>query len=168
MPLLRRRRSNPGKASRTWRNNRPSWGTDDPTGRYMRTPEIERWGAVPFDMPPDPERNAIHQRVRQITESLEGAIDEGTGAALDRLIESWVAAWIATVEADYTDHCTVINVRHAQATQWLAESRIAAEHELEELVRVRAAYLACRSRLAGEQTTDTCRQGGSDTSGEPS
>ena len=117
----------------------------------MHIPEIDRWRAVPFDMPPDPERGTVLQRVRQLTESLEGAIDEGTGAALDPIIESWVAKWIATVEADYTDHCAVINVHRGQAAQWLTESTHTARHENEELDRIRAAYLACRARLAGEQ-----------------
>jgi hypothetical protein len=152
MGLLRRRRSNPGNnASPTWQDNRPAWGADDRADRYMSIPEIDRWRAVPFDMPPDPERGTVRQRVRQIVESLDGAIDEGTGAALDRLIESWVASWIATVETEYTDHCAVINVHRGQASQWLTESTRTAHHENEELDRIRAAYLACRARLAGEQ-----------------
>lgn len=147
-----RRRRNAGKtASPTWQDNRPAWGADDRAGRYMHIPEIDRWRAMPFDMPLAPERGTVRQRVRQITESLEGAIDEGTGAALDRLTETWVASWIATVEADYTDHCAVINVHRGQAAQWLAESTRTAQHENEELGRIRDAYLACRARLAGEQ-----------------
>lgn len=155
MRLLRRRRRNTG--------SRPIWDADSGGGLYMHSAEIDQWRAVPFDMPPAPERSMVLQRVRQITESLEGAIDEGTGAALDPLIESWVAAWVATVEADYTDHCAVINVRRAQATQWLAESSIAASHEEEELGRLHAAYLACRSRLADEQTSVNLRLKQSDT-----
>jgi hypothetical protein len=148
-----RRRRNAGKnANPTWQDNRPDWGNSDRGGRYMHIPEIDRWRAVPFDMPPAPEQGAVLQRVRQITESLEGAIDEGTGAALDRLIESWVASWIATVETDYTDHCAVISVHRGQAAQWLTESIHIAQHENEELARIRNAYLTCRSRLAGEQT----------------
>ena len=151
MRLPRRRRSTSKNASPTRQDNRPDWGDGDRAARYMRIPEIDRWRAVPFDMPPDPERGTVLQRVRQITESLDGAIDEGTGAALDRLIEAWVAKWIATVESDYTDHCAVINVHRGQAAQWLAESIHTTRHENEELDRIRAAYLACRARLAGEQ-----------------
>jgi hypothetical protein len=153
---LPRRRRNAGRDARpTWQDNRPAWGADDRADRYMRIPEIDRWRAMPFDMPPAPERGTVLQRVRQITESLEGAIDEGTGAALDRLIEAWAASWIATVEADYTDHCAVINVHRGQAAQWLTESNRTARHENEELERTRAAYLACRARLAGEQPGPT-------------
>lgn len=168
MPRLRRRRSNPGNnPSPTWQDNRPAWGADDQADRYMRIPEIDRWRAMPFDMPPDPERGTVRQRVRQIVESLDGAIDEGTGAALDRLIESWVASWIATVETSYSDHCAVINVHRGQASQWLTESTRAAQHENEELDRIRGAYLACRARLAGEQPVPIhLSHGQTDTIGE--
>jgi len=107
---------------------------------------------VRFDMPADPDRGTVLPGARQYTQSLDGAIDEGTGPALDRIIEAWVAKWIATVEADYADHCAVINVHRGQAAQWLTESIHTARHENEELERIRGAYLACRARLAGEQT----------------
>jgi hypothetical protein len=151
MRFLRRRRNIGKTASPTWQDNRPEWGNGDPALRYMHIPEIDRWRAVPFAMPPDPDRGAVLQRVRQITESLDGAIDEGTGGALDPIIESWVATWIATVQTDYTDHCAVINVHRAQAAQWLVESTHTAQHENEELQRIRSAYLASRARLSGEQ-----------------
>ena len=167
MRLLRRRSITGKNASRTWRDNRRAWGSDDRDGRYMHIPEIDRWQAMPFDMPPASERGAVLERVRQLTESLEGAIDEGTGAALDRLIESWVASWIATVEAEYIDHCAVISVHRGQAAQWLTESTLTALHENEELDRIRVAYLACRSRLAGEQPgSGNPSDEQSDTSGE--
>lgn len=167
MRLLRRRRSITGKnANRTWQDRR-AWGSDDHVGQYMHIPEIDRWRAVPFDMLPAPERGAVLERVRQLTESLEGAIDEGTGATLDRLIESWVASWIAAVEAEYVDHCAVISVHRGQAAQWLTESTLTARHENEELDRIRVAYLACRSRLAGEQSgSGDPSDEQSDTSGE--
>jgi len=151
MRLPGSRRNASKNASPTWGDNRPDWGADTQAARYMHIPEIDRWRALPFDMPPDPERGTVLQRVRQYVESLDGAIDEGTGAALDRVIEAWVAEWIATVETGYTDHCAVIDVHRAQAAQWLTESIHTARHENEELERIRAAYLACRARLAGEQ-----------------
>ncbi len=151
MRFLRSSRNASKNATPPWGGNRLDWSDSNPAARYMHIPEIDRWRAVPFDMPPDPERGTVLQRVRQITESLDGAIDEGTGAALDRLIQSWVTTWIATVKADYTDHCAVINVHRGQAAQWLVEVTHTAEHENEELERIRAAYLASRARLAGEQ-----------------
>jgi hypothetical protein len=157
MRLSGRRRTAGQNASPTWQDNRPAWHDGDRAARYIHIPEIDRWRAVPFDMPPDPERGTVLQRVRQITESLDGAIDEGTGAALDRIIESWVAEWVATVEAGYADHCAVIGVHRGQAGQWLTESTHIARHEAEELERVRAAYLASRARLAGEPPASRAR-----------
>jgi hypothetical protein len=114
-----------------------------------------RWRAVPFDMPPAPERGAVMQRVQRLTESLEGAIDEGTGASLDLLIESWARSWIAIVETEHVDHCAVISVHRGQAQQWLAETTATAQHEREELGRVQMDYLASRQRLTGELTDPT-------------
>jgi hypothetical protein len=168
MRLLRRRRNIAGKnASLTWQDNRRAWGSDDHVGRYMDIPEIDRWRSMPFGMLSAPERDAVLQRVRQLTGSLEGAIDEGTGAALDPLIESWTASWIAAVEAEYSDHCAVISMHRGQAAQWLTESILTAQHENEELDRIRVAYLACRSRLVGEQSgSGNPSDEQSDTSGE--
>jgi glucose-6-phosphate dehydrogenase assembly protein OpcA len=146
----RRRRTVAGEARPTWQDNMPAWGEGDRGARYMQFTEIDRWRALGFDMPPDPERGTVMQRVRQMTEALDGAIDEGTGPALDLIIEAWVASWISTVETAYSDHCGVISVHRAQASQWLAESTHIARHEGEELERVKDAYLACRTRLAGE------------------
>jgi hypothetical protein len=145
-----RRRKAASATPPTWEDNRPTWGAGASAGRYLEIPEIDRWRAVPFDMPPDPERGTVMQRVRQLVESLDGAIDEGTGSALDLLIESWVAAWIHTVETSYADHCAVIDVHAGQAAEWLVESEHNARDEAEELDRARAAYLACRARLSGE------------------
>jgi len=113
--------------------------------------EVDHWGPVSFDMPPDPERGTVQQRVRQLIEALGGAVDEGSGTVLDLMIDSWVAAWIATVETAYADHCRAISGQHNRAAQWLTEKEAAARHETDELERVRADYLACRARLAGEQ-----------------
>ncbi len=123
----------------------------NPAGRYVHIPEIDRRRTVPFDLLPAPERGAVMQRVQQLTESLEGAIDEGTSASLDRLIESWVGGWIATVESEYVDHCAVISIHRGQARHWLTEATVTAGHEREKLDRIQADYSACRFRLTAEQ-----------------
>lgn len=113
--------------------------------------EIGPWHAMPSGMLPAPERGAVLQRVRQLTESLDGASDEGKGASIDLLIESWVGCWIATAEADYADRCAAISVHRGQARQWLTESTHVAKHESEALDRISAAYTTCLSGLTGEQ-----------------
>ena len=151
LSFLRRRKNKAGSGgSPTWQDNMPSRDSGPSRGRYLHIPEIDRWRAVPFDMAPAPERRAVMERVQQLTQSLEGAIDEGTGASLDRLIESWARSWIATVESEYVDHCAVISVHQGQAQQWLTEGTVTAQHEREELDQLRADYFASRNRLTGE------------------
>ena len=135
---------------RSWRDALLFRNRDPSRGRYTHIPEIDSWHAVPFTMLPAPQRDAVLERVRQLTESLDGAIDEGTGASLDPLIESWAGAWIATVESEYVDHCHVIGVHRGQARQWLTEASTEAEHEQEKLDHLRSDYLASRQRLTGE------------------
>ena len=150
--VLRPRTSTTGSnASRKENNNRPGPGMGDPASRYRHVPEIDRSRARPFDLLPAPEQGPVMQRVQQLTLSLEGAIDESTGASLDLLIGSWAGRWIATVEADYIDHCREIIVQRAQARQWLTESAQITERENEKLDRISAAYSARLSRLTVEQ-----------------
>jgi hypothetical protein len=150
LSFLRRRRNKAGRGGPTWQDNMPSRDGGPGQGRYLHIPEIDRWRAVPFDMPPAPERRVVMERVYQLTQSLDGAIDEGTGASLDRLIASWAGSWIATVESEYVDHCAVINVHRGQAQQWLTEANITARHQTEQLEHIRLDYFASRTRLTGE------------------
>ena len=88
--LFHRRRAAAGRRRYTWEDALGDYaGVTD--ARYMGFSEIDRWRAVPFDMPPPPERGAVLQRVGELVEGLEGALDEGTASALDRYIEAWVA-----------------------------------------------------------------------------
>jgi hypothetical protein len=149
--FLRRRKNKGGLGGGpTWQDNMPSRDGGPGQSRYLHIPEIDRWRAVPFDMPPAPERRAVMERVYQLTQSLHGAIDEGTGGSLDRLIGSWAGSWIATVESEYVDHCAVINVHRGQAQQWLTEANITAKHQTEQLEHIRLDYFASRTRLTGE------------------
>jgi hypothetical protein len=114
--------------------------------------ESDRWHAVSVDMPQAPDRSAVMQRVRELTDSLEGTIDEGTSASLDLMIESWGGAWIAAVESEYVDHCAVISAHSGQAQQQLIHANADAVHEIEKLDQLRRDYLASRQRLTGESS----------------
>ena len=118
--------------------------------RYARIAEIDRWRPEPFDMPPPPERDAVHRRVQELIEHLEGAIDEGSGGVLDRQIESWVAAWMAGVESDYADHCGLIQMIRGQAEQWVREITV----ELEQ-ARVRLGSLSGDYEALGRKLRDS-------------
>jgi hypothetical protein len=144
--LSRRRRADAGHRKYTWEDSLGDYaGVSD--ARYMSFSEIDRWRAVPFDMPPPPERGAVMQRVRQLVEGLDGALDEGTASALDRYIEGWVGRWIATVETEFADHCGVIDLFRCQAAEWMKETEVKLEHARAELDQVKSDYLAVAERL---------------------
>jgi hypothetical protein len=147
--LLRRRRAAAGLQRYAWEDALGDYvGVSD--ARYMSISEIDRWRAVPFDMPPSPERGAVMQRVRQLVEGLNGALDEGTASALDRYIEAWVGRWIATVETEYADHCGVIDLFRCQAAEWMRETTVKLEHARAELDQIRGDYLIVAARLRRE------------------
>jgi hypothetical protein len=144
---LRRRR-------RAWAEQQ-EFGWEDALGdfrgvsgsRYTRFSEIDRWRPVRFDMPPPPDRGAVHQRVSQLIEGLAGAIDEGSGRALDPHIESWVAGWIAGVETEYADHCGLIQMFRGQAEQWAREITVELGQAQAKLRRLMLDYEALGTKL---------------------
>jgi hypothetical protein len=150
MRLFRRKGKN---ASPTWQDSTfsPSWREP---GRYLDIREIDNWRSAEFQVPPPPDREAVLRRVEQYVGSLRGAIDEGSGAALDPIIEAWVASWLATVETEYADHRAVVHLHRSQALQWLTDSTVLARHEREKLNLLRADYLASRTRLGGAAGQD--------------
>jgi hypothetical protein len=151
--LLRRRRAATGHRKYTWDDTLGDYaGVTD--ARYLSFSEIDRWRAVPYDMPPPPERDVVMQRVRELVEGLEGAIDEGTAGALDRYIEAWVGRWIATVETEYTDHCGVIDRFRAQAAEWMRETTVKLEHARAELDQIRGDYQAVATLLRRDGFAD--------------
>lgn len=147
--LFHRRRAAGGHRRYTWEDALGDYA--GVTGaRYMSFSEIDRWRAMPFDMPPPPERGAVMQRVRQLVEGLDGALDEGTASALDRYIEAWVGRWIATVETEYADHCGVINLFRCQAAEWMRDTTVKLEHARARLDQIRGDYEAVAARLRSD------------------
>jgi hypothetical protein len=120
-------------------------------GRYLYLPLIDGLRSLDFSVPPAPIRGEVEQRVRQLAEALEGAIDEGSGSALDLLIESWTASWIASVNTDFIDHASVTDVHYGQAAEWLVEAEAELEFALAELDLIEQLYRDARQRLAGTE-----------------
>jgi hypothetical protein len=150
--MFRRRRAASEPAVPTWQDVMPDRsGPGTTPGPFLHLTEIDRWRAVPFDMPPAPDRGTCRQRVRQLVEQLGDAVDEGTGAALDLVIESWLAAWIESVRTEYLDHQTVLAVHLGQATQYRRELELQANHACEELDRLNEAFEQCRTELTGRR-----------------
>jgi hypothetical protein len=144
--LFRRRRGAAGRGRYTWEDILGDYA-DVSDARYMSFSEIDRWRAMPFDMPPPPERGAVMQRVRQLVEGLDGALDEGTAGALDLYIEALIGRWIATVETEYADHCRMIDLFRCQAAEWTRETAVKLEHARAQLDQIRGDYLAVAARL---------------------
>ena len=144
--LFRRRRAAAGRGIYTWEDILGDY-SDVSGARYMSFPEVDRWRAVPFDMPPSPERGAVMQRVRQLVEGLDGALDEGTAGALDLYIEALIGRWIATVETEYADHCRTIDLFRCQAAEWTRETTVKLEQARARLDQIRDDYSAVAARL---------------------
>lgn len=161
--LARRRRAAPGPARYGWEDTLGDYAGVS-SARYVSFTEIDRWRAVPFDMPPPPERGEVVQHVRQLVQQLDGALDEGTASVLDRTIEAWTGRWIATVETEYADHCALIDLFRCQAAEWMRETTVKLEHAHAELDQIRGDYLAVAGQLRPkiDATADA-----TETDGEP-
>lgn len=151
----RRRRSSARDATATWSDSMPGRvAAPGAPQRYVEIPEIDRWRAAAYELSPSPERGEVLQRVRQYVEALDGAVDEGTGAALDLVIDSWVVQWLAVVDTEYADHCAVIDVHLGQARQWLVEVTRRLDHETDRLARLEKDRDRARARLTGRPEED--------------
>ena len=111
MGLFRRRK---GKNASPAREDTMSWPVWHEPGRYLKIREIDNWRPLPFQVPPLPDRETELRAVDQDVESLRGALDEGTSAALDPLIKYRLAGWLATVDTEYADHTAVIDIHPAR------------------------------------------------------
>jgi hypothetical protein len=144
--------TSPRESTRSETSTAPFGTSHD--GRYLHLPQIDGLRSLDFSVPPAPIRGEAEQRVRQLVEALEGATDEGSGGALDLLIEAWVASWIASVNTDFVDHASVIDVHYGQATEWLVEAEAELEFADAKLAEVEQNYTDARTRLAGSRLHD--------------
>jgi OmpA-OmpF porin, OOP family len=103
------------------------------------------------EMSAAPDHDAVIAEVKQYTEQLgdAGSLDEGTFMVLDELIGAWVEGWTRQVETDYFDYQVTIAAHRNRMTERLAKAEQLANHEHEELDRIRVSYLASRARLSG-------------------
>lgn len=88
------------------------------------------------------------QRVQQLVQGLmPDGVDEGTGAALDRLIASWTAGWLAGIDAEHADHSAAIDRLIVSAREQVADARAEHEHRALRLQIARQEQLDARQRL---------------------
>lgn len=118
---------------------------------FVEISEIDGWRSRGHAMAPPPDRELVRRRIESEVGSLDGAIDEGTAAALDRLIESWVAQWLATVDTEYIDACAVVDVHYGRAAQALTDAETHLEFLDAELTRLQEVRDEAADRLRGRK-----------------
>lgn len=111
--------------------------------------EVPR-GPLPYAMSPPASAGEARQRVQQLVEGLlPDGVDEGTGAALDKLITSWAAGWLAGIDAQHADRTAAIDRLIGAAKEQLADARAVHDHQALRLEIARQEQLDARRRLGG-------------------
>jgi hypothetical protein len=104
-----------------------------------------------YPMTPPHDADQARQRVRELVEALRpDGVDEGTGAALDPLIQSWTAGWLAGIDAEHTDHTGMIDVQIGSAKEQLARAQSAHDHDLYRLELARRDHTEARRMLGDD------------------
>ncbi len=106
---------------------------------------------VSYSMTPPHDADEARKRVRELVEALQpDGIDEGTGAALDPLIQSWAAGWLAGIDAEHSDHTAAIDVQIGLAKEQVARARSTHDHDLYRLELARRDHAEARRMLGDE------------------
>lgn len=137
MPFWKRRRVEP------WREQEQ---------RFTEIYELDRKAPLPYAMAPRHDAGAARQRVRQLVESLQpGGVDEGTDAALDPLIQSWTAGWLAGIDSEHADHKAVIDMLIGSAKEQAARATATHTHDRYRLELARRDHREARRRLGDDE-----------------
>ncbi|MFC8526552.1 hypothetical protein [Nocardia sp. NPDC057227] len=148
------RRWNRRKRRAPWSNASEGLSSAGTGPKFVEFSEIDGWRSQKYDMAPPPDREAVMLRVEKEIVKLAGALDEGTAEAMDPLIESWIAQWIATVETGYTDACSVVDVHHGAASQFAEEAERVLDFEQRELHRLERFRDRAQDGLVVEEARD--------------
>jgi len=112
-------------------------------------PQHEQTPSYPMTAPHDADK--ARQQVRELVEALQPAgIDEGTGAALDPLIQSWTAGWLAGIDSEHTEHTAAIDVQFGAAKEQLARAQSIHDNDLYRLELARRDHAEARRMLGDE------------------
>lgn len=137
-------------------------GITDIERMITRTPTDH---SLPYAMSPPVSADDARQRVKQLVDGLlPDGVDEGTGAALDRLITSWVAGWLAGIDAQHADRTAAIDQLIGAARERVADARAEHDHLAFRLETARQDERDARLRLGGapspaQRDSDTDRTG---------
>ncbi len=106
---------------------------------------------VSYSMTPPHDADGARRRVRQLVEALQpDGVDEGTGAALDPLIQSWTAGWLAGIDSEHTDHTAAIDLQVGAAKEQVARARSSHEHDVYLLELARRDHAEARRMLGDD------------------
>ncbi len=129
---------------------RPRRTTTARKAGFADTPQSGGSTLLPYTMASPASAHDARQRVQQLVEELlPDGVDEGTGAALDRLIASWAAGWLAGIDAEHADHTGAIDRLIGSAREQVADARAAHEHQALRLEIARQEHIDARQRLGG-------------------
>ncbi|MPZ65133.1 MAG: hypothetical protein GEU83_06330 [Pseudonocardiaceae bacterium] len=104
----------------------------------------------PYAMTPPASADEARQRVQELVEGLlPDGVDEGTGTALDKLITSWAAGWLAGIDTQHADRTAAIDGLISAANEQITDARAAHEHQALRLEIARQEQLDTRQRLGG-------------------
>lgn len=117
---------------------------------FADTHQFARNAPLPYTMASPASVHDARQRVQQLVEELlPDGVDEGTGAALDRLIASWTAGWLAGIDAEHADHTAAIDRLIGSAREQVADARAEHQHQALRLEIARQEQVDARQRLGG-------------------
>lgn len=123
-----------------------------------RRPDDRSTGPLRLDAPkpldPDPhhDRDAEafrRQIVRLVAEMAPRGTDEGTGEALDNMINEWADGWLADIETERLNALTVVDALVGEATPRQERLRAARESSLAQLRLAEENHRLVRALLAG-------------------
>lgn len=128
-----------------------SWPRRSTAAQQQRpASDRSRLSQRPYSMMPPASADEARQRVQQLVEGLlPDGVDEGTGAALDKLITSWAAGWLAGIDTQHADRTAEIDGLIGAAKEQVTDARAAHEHQALRLEIARQEHLDTRQRLGG-------------------
>ncbi|MEV6695354.1 hypothetical protein AB0M35_28190 [Micromonospora sp. NPDC051196] len=123
-----------------------------------RRPDGGMTGPLRVDAPkpldPDPhhqrDAQAVHRQIVQlVAEMAPRGTDEGTGTALDNMINYWADGWLADIETERLNALTVVDALVGETTPRQERLRAARESALDRLQLAKENHELVRALMAG-------------------
>ncbi|MFJ5609183.1 hypothetical protein ACIQCJ_07340 [Streptomyces sp. NPDC093221] len=113
-----------------------------------------------YRMAPPADLGTAEETVRQLVGELApNAIDAGTGAALDNLIDAWTVQWVTRLESEHKLREAVCDHLIGVAAEELSDAQTALDHAQDDLSRAESDLSAFRARLSPPATVSVSPAG---------